>query len=266
MVTTNLGLFNNTAWAINPFHVRCMETIIQTFALEKFIGQAENLDMNFEEPLIKKETLIFPIKGTLIPKTDDWDKFLGFVSTLDLMYSFKDLVLKNQSSLKRIILYMDTPGGSTIGMDEFGALIHEVATQSGIEVITFTDNILTSAGYYFASASNKIYALPTAIVGCIGIIILSIKHKGNSFYEFISYAKGDLKAAGSPEKQIDMKEMKFFIDWVERDYDQMVDDIAKFRNVSKEEVENTQSRFYPAKLEPWFVDDISIHDINDLII
>jgi ClpP class serine protease len=74
------------------------------------------------------------------------------------------------SSCGRVVLHIDSPGGDATGCLEASREIRGMAAAAGKELIAFTDGMATSAAYALACAASKIYALPSAIVGSVGVI------------------------------------------------------------------------------------------------
>ena len=72
--------------------------------------------------------------------------------------------------LKALLLDIDSPGGSATGSE---VLYREIQRVSEIKpVYAYVRGMAASGGYYLACAATKVYALPTALVGSIGVIYL----------------------------------------------------------------------------------------------
>lgn len=72
--------------------------------------------------------------------------------------------------VKRIILRIDSPGGTVAGAAETGALIRQISA-SGRRVIAFVDGMAASKAYWLASQADEIVmGSPTTEVGSIGVI------------------------------------------------------------------------------------------------
>ena len=72
--------------------------------------------------------------------------------------------------LKALLLDIDSPGGSATGSEVLHRAIQRVAEVK--PVYAYVRGLGASGGYYLACAASKIYALPTAMVGSIGVIYL----------------------------------------------------------------------------------------------
>ena len=80
-----------------------------------------------------------------------------------------DSVADNQR-LKALLLDIDSPGGSATGSGVLYRAIQRVAEEK--PVYAYVRGMGASGGYYLACAASKVYALPTALVGSIGVIYL----------------------------------------------------------------------------------------------
>jgi len=80
-----------------------------------------------------------------------------------------DSVADNQR-LKALLLDIDSPGGSATGSEVLYRAIQRVAEEK--PVYAYVRGMGASGGYYLACAASKVYALPTALVGSIGVIYL----------------------------------------------------------------------------------------------
>jgi len=69
--------------------------------------------------------------------------------------------------VSKIVFRVDTPGGAVAGADE----VRNRILASKKETITFYDNMGASAGIWVFTASDKIYATETTILGSIGVIL-----------------------------------------------------------------------------------------------
>ncbi len=71
---------------------------------------------------------------------------------------------------KALLLDIDSPGGSATGSEVLYRSIQRVAEVK--PVYAYVRGMGASGGYYLACAASKVYALPTALVGSIGVIYL----------------------------------------------------------------------------------------------
>ena len=71
---------------------------------------------------------------------------------------------------KALLLDINSPGGSATGAELMYHSLQKVAQQK--PVVAYVSGIGASGGYYLCCAATKVVALPTALVGSIGVIYL----------------------------------------------------------------------------------------------
>jgi protease IV len=83
---------------------------------------------------------------------------------------------RNDSSIKAIVLRINSPGGSALASD---VIWREVYLASKIKpLIVSMGNLAASGGYYIASPADTIVAEPTTITGSIGVFGILFNAKG----------------------------------------------------------------------------------------
>lgn len=73
----------------------------------------------------------------------------------------------NDPRVQRIILDIDSPGGSVEGVPELAALIRQVRAR--VPVTAVANSTAASAAYWLASQASELVATPSATVGSIGV-------------------------------------------------------------------------------------------------
>jgi ClpP class serine protease len=71
-------------------------------------------------------------------------------------------------AVSRIVLHIDSPGGTVTGVPELAAMIYDTK-QKPVEAVT--DTLIGSAAYWIAAAADSITATPSAQVGSIGAVL-----------------------------------------------------------------------------------------------
>ncbi len=82
---------------------------------------------------------------------------------------------------KRLILSIESPGGSPVQSDLVASFIRERARENDVKVLAVIGDVGASGGYWIACAADEIYANRMSIVGSIGVI-----GGGFGFAEFIA--------------------------------------------------------------------------------
>ena len=76
----------------------------------------------------------------------------------------------NDTTVKGVILNMDTPGGGVTATDVIYNEVQKLRDQ-GIKVVTCMQSVAASGGYYLAAGTDYIVANKTTITGSIGVVI-----------------------------------------------------------------------------------------------
>jgi protease-4 len=145
----------------------------------------------------------------------------------------------NNSSIKAIILHIDSPGGGAAASQEIYHEVMQVREQKHKKVVASVESVGASGAYYIASACDKIYANPASVVGSIGVIM-----EWTNYGDLMKWAKlkhvaithGELKDAGDPTRDMTPQEAAYFQSLVDNMYGQFVHDVAVGRHSTDEKI------------------------------
>ena len=107
--------------------------------------------------------------------------------------------LKEDESVKAVILRIDSPGGTTVGGETLYRAAREIAAVKPLAAEIGT--LAASAGYMVAAASDHIVARETSIVGSIGVLFQYVDASvllGNVGVDVKAIKSSPLKAEPSP--------------------------------------------------------------------
>lgn len=146
------------------------------------------------KPAFIGSTQVIPIQGILGKHLSGLEMACGGCS-IDLIQHRIQEAFDN-SSVKNIVLYFDSPGGSATGILELADFI---LSERPKPVYAFTDSIMASGTYWLAAASSGIFATPSSYTGSIGvyraIIDFSEQYKQDGL-KLCLFKSGTHKAAG----------------------------------------------------------------------
>lgn len=145
----------------------------------------------------------------------------------------------DDSSVKAIILHINSPGGGAAASQEIYHEVLRVRQQNHKKVIASIESVGASGAYYIASGCDKIYANDASVVGSIGVIM-----EWTNYGDLMHWAKlksvvihaGELKDAGDPSRDLTPKEQAYFQSLVDNMYTQFVHDVATGRHSSDEKI------------------------------
>lgn len=158
-------------WAIKQSVLNEMQAIARGIDWqEKIKAQAcEDMPRSGPEPVrIVGQAAVIAVHSVL-------EQRLGFLSWVFSCTSYEVIRAQfteslNNSQVNRIVLDIDSPGGSVFGVADLAELIFESRDKK--EIVALINNCGCSAAYWLASACSKVYlASGTALSGSIGVIL-----------------------------------------------------------------------------------------------
>lgn len=175
---------------------------------------------------------------------------------------------KDDSSVKAIVLRIDSPGGVVAPTQE----IHRELTKLDKRIVTSMGSVATSGGYYIACASDWIFANPGTLTGSIGVIMQFPNLEGLSKRLGIErevVKSGSYKDAGSMYRKLTPQEKELFQETVSDVYEQFVSAVVegrKHKKLTREQIkEIADGRVMSGKqaLEKKLIDELG--DLEDAI-
>jgi len=76
--------------------------------------------------------------------------------------------LTEDSSVKAVVLRIDSPGGSALASDLLWRALMQLRAKKPL--VVSVGDMAASGGYYLACTANRVFAEPTSIVGSIGVV------------------------------------------------------------------------------------------------
>ena len=145
----------------------------------------------------------------------------------------------DDSSVKAIILHINSPGGGAAASQEIYHEVLRVRQEKHKKIIASVESVGASGAYYIASACDQIYANDASVVGSIGVIM-----EWTNYGDLLRWAKlknvvihaGELKDAGDPSRDVTPKEQAYFQSLVDNMYGQFVHDVATGRHTSDDKI------------------------------
>jgi len=145
----------------------------------------------------------------------------------------------DDSSIKAIILHVNTPGGGVAATEEIYREVQRIERDKKKKVIASVETVGASGGYYVSSACNKIFANNGSIVGSIGVIAEWV-----NYGDLLRWAKlkdvtlkaGALKDAGSPTRDLTPQERAYFQSLLDDMHSQFIRAVSDGRHLKVDEV------------------------------
>ena len=138
---------------------------------------------------------------------------------------------------RALLLDIDSPGGSAAASEALHRSIERVAETK--PVLAYVRGMGASGGYYLCCAASQVYALPTALVGSIGVIYLRPVLEqllGRAGIEFTIFKGGKFKDMTGFWRSPTTEESERLQGLIDEIYDNFVQVVVKGRSLSEEQV------------------------------
>ncbi len=176
------------------------------------------------------------IKGPLSRKasTEVWQEEGTAIEIVEQHFD----TLIDDDDINTIVLSIDSPGGYVDSVDTFAEKVFEARGKK--RIVALVDTLATSAAYWLAAATEKIYlASQLAKIGSIGVLLIHRDYSEKEKKEGIKTTEifaGEYKTLGSSVKPLsgdDLAKLQAQVDFM---YNIFVDTIARYRNSSIEQI------------------------------
>ncbi|MFW6285959.1 MAG: signal peptide peptidase SppA [Nanoarchaeota archaeon] len=179
---------------------------------------------------------VVPIQGAIMTqKTSTLTQ--TSISSREIADILRDL--KDDNSVKGVILDINSPGGSAVASDEISQAIDELKQVK--PVYALINDIGASGAFWIAVSSDKIYSSSMSTLGSIGVTSV-----GFGFEDLIEeynityrrYTAGEHKDMGSAFREPTLKEEKIIDNLLKEIHQNFITHIAKNRNMTYDKVLN----------------------------
>lgn len=177
---------------------------------------------------------VIPVYGTILPRPVLDISGGGGCSMTTLMDKIR--AADADPSVSKILLDIDSPGGSAFLVPEAAQVIRDCATP----ITAIANPMCCSAAYYLASQAETFVATPSAVVGSIGVFARHVDFSGQLANEGIKVSlvyAGDNKVNGNPYEPLSDTARAEIQARVDEFYDSFVLDVARGRGVDPADVE-----------------------------
>ncbi|WP_135829556.1 signal peptide peptidase SppA [Halorussus halobius] len=144
---------------------------------------------------------------------------------------------------RALLLKLNTPGGEVVPSDD----IRLAAERFDGPTVAYATDTCASGGYWIASGCDAIYAREGSVVGSIGVIgsrVNASELADTVGLEYERLAAGAYKDAGTPLAEMSDDEREYLQGIVDGYYEEFVDRVTDGRDLSDEQVRDTEARVY----------------------
>lgn len=197
-----------------------------------FMDDEDDSDSDDNEYQEYGTTAIIPVKGILGKHLSSMEMSCGGCS-MDEVAKMLD-VADQSPRITKIVLNMDTPGGTVTGTPELADFIEDVASRK--RVIAFTDSECCSGGLWLASKASQFYCAGSAVTGSCGvrmILLDTTKMLENEGIKVNPIFSGKYKLSGASFKPLEPDEREMFQTESDRIHAQFKDAVNTNRSVDE---------------------------------
>jgi protease-4 len=142
---------------------------------------------------------------------------------------------EQDSSVKAVILYVDSPGGSVFASDEIYLQIKQMTKP----VIAAMGSLAASGGYYVSAPTQEIWASPHSLTCSIGVIsqFINLEEFGKEYgITAVTIKSGKYKDTGNPFREFTEDDQALWQAIIDEAYGGFVHIVAEGRKMSEDEV------------------------------
>lgn len=174
--------------------------------------------------------------------------------------------VKDDNSVKAIIIRVNTPGGGVVESAEIHDKILDIQTEANKPVYISMGSMAASGGYYISAPAHKIFAHPETLTGSLGVIMQGYNFAGLAEkygVEFITIKSGPYKDIMSSTREMTDEEREILQQMIDNSYEGFVDVIAEGRGMTEADVKKiADGRIYDGRqaLELGLIDGFGYFD------
>jgi protease-4 len=215
-------------------------------AADSLFGAYDTAEVRVEGPIVRDGGQSVPTNPQRIPA----DAVVDQVERADADRNAEALVVR-----------LNTPGGEVVPSDDIRRAVREFDGPT----VAYATDVCASGGYWIASACDHVVARENSLVGSIGVRGSSLNASelaekvGVDYERFVA---GEYKDAGTPLRELREDERSYLQGLVDDFYDSFVERVADGRDLSAEEIRDTEARVYVGRdaRDRGLVDDLGTRD------
>lgn len=166
-------------------------------------------------------------------------------------------------AVKAVVLRINTPGGGVAATDLMWHELQRFRQATGKPVVACLLDLGTGGGYYLATGCDGVLAIPSSVVGGIGVILnLYFAKTGMAMINVFddSVRAGDKIDMGSSVRKVDEEEKKLFEAMAKGYHDRFKQVVLQARKAVKPDVFDGRVMTGPQAVEAGLVDGVGYLD------
>ncbi len=146
---------------------------------------------------------------------------------------------KDDSSVKGIIIRVNTPGGGVVESAQIHDKIVEIQNEAKKPVYISMGSMAASGGYYISAPAQKVFASPETLTGSLGVIMQGVNITGLAEkygVKFETIKSGEYKDIMSSTREMTEEERTILQEMIDNSYAGFVKVIADGRDIPEDQV------------------------------
>jgi protease IV len=205
---------------------------------DMFVADEGMMEEVLEEGDAFNKIVVLTVNGT-IQDTGSTSPFLDSTGYSHRQFMEQLNYLKEDNSVKAVILRVNTPGGGVVESAEIHDKIVEIQEETKKPVYVSMGSMAASGGYYISAPAKKIYASPETMTGSLGVIMQGVNYSGLAEkygVEFVTIKSGPYKDIMSGSREMTEKEREILQEMINNSYEGFVKVISEGRGMTVDEV------------------------------
>jgi signal peptide peptidase SppA len=199
-----------------------------------FTTNASGSGKSEDQPYLLKiqgDVGVIDIKGPLVNRDSWMNKYFGITSYADISRAL--VYAAEESSIKGILLDIDSGGGAVNGVADAGNLISTVNKLK--PVWAFSGGGMASAAYWLGASARKVYSSNTSLLGSIGVITTHMEYSKALKEAGVGVTvmrAGKYKALANPMEPLSEKALEQIQAQLDAAYQVFIEHVAQARGVT----------------------------------
>lgn len=191
----------------------------------------------------KEEILYLKLNGVIQEKEEDDNSIMSLRNKKSILEYLKDSLsfAAKREAIKAVYIEINSPGGEVTASDLVYHMFKKFYSETNKPIIAHIGSMGASGAYYAACGCTKIYALPTSMIGSIGVLLQSMNveelaSKIGIKPVTVKSDKTPMKDVLSPFREVTPEEKAMLLELVETSYQRFVDIVSENRKLNREDV------------------------------
>lgn len=226
-------LHTSNAWAMLSEHFKTLQIVAENSHLAEVVAtEIQAAKNSIYERNKGSSVAVIPVYGVITQKV----RWIGS-STEEISANIRNAIA--DSSVKAIVLDVNSPGGTVSGVEEVALEIAEARNSK--PVIAVVNTLAASAAYWIASQASEIWVSPSGEAGSIGVYMIHADYSEALKKEGIAINMihaGRYKIEGNPYEPLSEEARGQMQSEVDGFYEMFVGAVSRGRSVSSTTVKS----------------------------